>query len=879
MSRLHAAFTAILLAGVAWGGEIDLLADPAAWSANLDREGPTMTVSATDEAPLVAEVVADGGAEDYPKLRLRFTEPRDWSRGLRLRSRLRVTGDDAVARKRIAFVLYDDTYRHADLPGNPPVQQVIAHDVAAGAWLNFRDSIAGLHRSAVIQLDIYIYELQPSMPHRYRWEIAELALETIAGDAAVFDGEAFGSEELAGTPGATIGTVSTTDGLALALGDAGGVTGVRVDGGTVGGADGRMSGLLVRDAYQGGPPVQVGGALTTVEGTIRQQATLSDLGLRVDATWRSLGDRIEVTGTVADTRGEDRAVTVYLALPLGEGPWRWWDDAARARTEADEFAELANLEEGVQFGLNGRHSRYPLGCADGPDGGLALAIRMDEPVVHRIALNPDARTLYLAFDFGLAPVTNVHGRSLAEASFRAIIYRYDAERGMRSAMARYREMFPEFFARRFAAAGAWYVWGDMREMPEALEAGFRFHWGPRDLEAVKWDDAHDVTSLLYIEPEMYQQSHGDLDHAPTHREALERLALLAAGDAEEMAAYLKLGYSGSYLPASWIAEHSRAAAVQTVARAAQVSLQEDGAGAPWLGIGQYSWIGDSRWGVIFPCNLDPDIPEGKGWFCRELFVESGLQMAEAAGAHYDGIGLDSFGGYGQTSRVNYRREHFAYADIPLSFGANDHRPVIVSSFATIEWLRALAEDMHERGLALMANCSWGRTPAWLTFAGPYLDVFGAEAATFADPDFIRFVAGDRPCSSLPYNPRPEWEAERHLLHGIWPGHGSDTTVMTRMDPLLRRLDAAGWEPLTGVRAELASVRVERFGNGDSFYVVVHNPAPEAVEARFTTDPDVLGRRPWRVESLLGPRSRALGDGAILLPLEPLQTGVLAVSAG
>jgi len=878
MSRSVFVMAAIIFAFVAHADEIDLLADPGAWSGNVDRDGPTITLSSTDETPLAADVAADGGAEDYPKLRLRFDEPQDFSRALRLRSRLRVGGDPSVARKRIAFVFYDDAHRHAELPGNPPVQQVISHELPVGAWLSFRDSLASLHRSAIIQLDVYIYELPPAEPHAYRWEIAEVALETVEGEAVVFDGEAFGREELAGDPGAPAGTLASADGLAITLGEAGGVTGVRIDGETVGAADGQMSGLLVRDAAAGGPPVQVGGTMTAEAAGPRQQATLDDLGLRIDATWRSIGHGIEVAGTVADTSGEDRAVTVYLALPLGEGPWRWWDDAVRARTEAEELSEFANLEEGVLFGLNGRHSRYPLGSADGPGGGLTLATRMDEPVVHRIALSPDLRTLYLAFDFGLAPVTTVHGRSLAEAPFRALIYRHDPAWGMRSAMARYREIFPQFFVRRSEAAGAWYVWGDMQEMPEALEAGFRFHWGPRGVDAVKWDDAHDVTSLLYIEPEMYQQSHGDLERAPTREEGLARLAGLAAGDPEELVAYLQLAYSGSYLPASWMAEHSRAEAVQAVARAAQASLQEDASGAPWVGIGQYSWIGDNRWGVIFPCNLDPDTPEGKGWFCHELFIESGLQMAENAGAHYDGIGLDSFGGYGQTARVDYRREHFAYADIPLSFSASDRRPVIVSSFATIEWLRALAEAMHARGLVLMANCSWGRTPAWLTFAGPYLDIFGAEAATFADPDFIRFVAGGRPCSSLPYDPRPEWEAQRHLLHGIWPGHGSDPAMMARLDPVLRRLDAAGWEPVSGVRAEPASVQVERFGDGESFYATVHNPAQQAVAARFTTAPDVLGRRPWRVSSLYGPEPEPVADGAILLRLEPRETAVLAVSA-
>ncbi len=880
MTRITVA-AAIILAGATCAEEIDLLADPGAWVGNVDREGPTIALSSTAEAPLVADVVSAGAPEDYPKLRLRFDPPRDFSRVLRMRARIRVTSDDPnVSRKRIAFVFYDEQTRRDDLEGRPMTQQVIAHDnVPVGEWLTFTDSVTGVHRSAIRQIDLYVYEIPPPGEHSYRWEFAELALEAIEGDAVVFDGDPYGTEEFSCEAGAEVGSVATDDGLSITLGDAGGIRALQVDGVQVGAADGRPSGLLVRDVAEGTPPVQVGGTLTAAEGAIRQQATIDDLGLSVAATWRSAGECIEVAGMISDVRDEDRAITLYLALPLVEAAWRWWDDAARSRIGAEEFVELGNFEEGAQFGLNGRHSRYPLGCADAPDlAGLTLAIRMDEPVVHRIALSPSLRTLYVALDFGLVPITNVHGRSLAEAPFRVLISRHDPAWGMRSALARYRALFPQFFERRAQNAGGWYVWGDMQEMPEALEAGFRFHWGPRGVDAVRWDDEHDVTSVLYIEPEFYQQTHGDLDRAPSAEEALERISRLAAGDLDETAAFTQLGYARSYVPQKWVDEHSLEEAVQAVARAGEQSLQHDAFGRPILSVGQYSWIGDSRWGVIFPCNLDPDIPAGKGWFCRNLFIEPGLQMGEDAGAHYDGVALDSFGGYGQPSRADYRREHFQYADIPLSFGANDRRPCIVSSFASIEWLRELAADVHARGLVLMANCSWGRTPAWLTFAGPYLDIFGAEAATFADPDFIRFVAGDRPCSTLPYHPRPEWETARHLLHGIWSGHGNDTQMLARLDPILRRLDAAGWRPVTGVRAEPASVQVERFGEPSdaTLYFVAYNSGPGPVQARFVTDPEVLGRRPWGVESLYGPAPTPSPDGAIVLPLGPQETAVMAV---
>ena len=70
---------------------------------------------------------------------------------------------------------------------------------------------------------------------------------------------------------------------------------------------------------------------------------------------------------------------------------------AIARTAADEANELAYLETGVGYGRNGCHSKYPLGAITLPGkAGLTLAIRMDEPVVHRIVYNPRLRLFFLA---------------------------------------------------------------------------------------------------------------------------------------------------------------------------------------------------------------------------------------------------------------------------------------------------------------------------------------------------------------------------------------------------------------------------------------------------------------------------------------------------
>jgi len=871
----------LLMGGSALGQEIDLLADGASWGAGIDRGGTSMTLAPTGEARLAVRIATDGGDEDYPKLSRAWPEPQDWTRFMRLRARLRVTCDDPSVRERpLQFIFYDEKTRRADLADHPMTQQGISHSVPVGEWVEYRDWLLPIHRSTIRGMALYLYENPPQTRHTCHWEFAELRLEGVGEQAEMFDTEIFSVDQLRGTVGQPAARAATEDGLELVLGTAGDVNTLTLDGREVGRSSGQPTGLLVRDVAAGGPPVMAGGTPEQAGQEAKQRARLEALGLEVQATYRSLGPGLEIAGTVTDRRGQDRAVTVYWAVPVTEAPWQWWDSVAVSRTGADEWGELANLEAGLEYGLNGAHSRYPLGAISCPAlGGLALAIRMDEPVVHRIAYHPRRHLFYVALDFGLVPETTPDGRSLSEASFRLLLYRHDPTWGFRAALQRYYDLFPDFFTKRVPREGGWYCWGDVSATEGALEAGFGVHWGPSGYEAVKWDNEHGVLAFLYIEPEFYQQTMGDFDRAPTREEGLERLRKLAAGDPEETEKFAQLSYASSYVPGGWRREHSLPDAIRTVARAAERSAAYGADGQPTTSIGQYPWMGESRWGVMFHCNLDPDIPDGKGWFAQEVYLRPELQWADEQGAHYDGVGLDSFGGYGHFARADYRRENFPYTEEPLCFSAADHRPVRVAAFASVKWLRQLAEELHADGRYLMTNCSWHVTPGWLTFAAPYLDVFGAEAPAFADPDFIRAIARHKTCTDLPYNPRPDPEVARHLLHGIFPGHGHQLELMRPQAPLLRALAAAGWEPVTCARVEPASVRVERFGSDQTVYFVLHNPTQEAVQSRLKVEADALGLRKFR--ATLAPSDQVLEplQGTLPVDVEPLGTAVVVLRRG
>ncbi len=871
--------TVLLAAALTAGAEeLDLIAG-AVWTGNVDHGGTTMAVAPTPEAPLAVTIDADGGPEGYPKLHRAWDGPVDLSRF----TRLRVTCTDPTVRnKAMAFVFYDAKTLREDLPDRPMTQQVIGHTLPVNRWVDLDDWVTGIRRTAIRQMHLYLYAVPPGKAHQYRWEFARLSL-TGVGDAGVpFDTGVYAAGDFTAPPlppegGGPALSVATDDGLRLEFGPASalGIAAVAADGQVLGSGGQRPTGLLVRDAAGDGPPVPVAGELTGGQGVVRQSARLDALGLEVKAEFAGQGSILDIRGTVTDLRSQDRAVTVYFAIPLAQGPWQWWDSIAAARTADNRAEEYSHLETGLAYGTGGAHSRYPLGAVTLPGrAGLTLAVRMDEPVVHRIACNPALGLFYIAADFALVSETAADGRSLATAPFHFLLYRHDPAWGFRAALQRYYSFFPEFFTRRVPREGGWYVWGEMAKTEGALEAGFAFHWGPQSLDAVRWDNAHGTLALYYIEPETYQQTMEDFEREPTYEDVLGRLRRLAAGDPAELAAVEAQPYRVYPLSSREAPLRERiGATAEMVTR----SLQHDVDGQPYCMVGQFGWMQKSRWGAILGCNLAPGIPGGKGSFNLAEILEPALGGARQAGAPYAGIGLDSFCGYGQASRANYRREHFRHTRLPLCFSSGDKTPVQPAVWGVLEWVRVLAEVMHARGLVLMANCSWGSTPAWLTFAGPWLDVFGAEAPSFADPDYIRAIAYRKACTDLPYNPRPEWEVPWHLLHGIHPGHGNEIEAMRRVAQPLQRLARAGWEPITHARAEPACVRVERFGNGAEVYLVAHNTGNEAVQAVLSADLGALGLEGAAAVSVLsGDAPVALAEGRATFPLAARGTEMLCL---
>jgi hypothetical protein len=194
-----------------------------------------------------------------------------------------------------------------------------------------------------------------------------------------------------------------------------------------------------------------------------------------------------------------------------------------------------------------------------------------------------------------------------------------------------------------------------------------------------------------------------------------------------------------------------------------------------------------------------------------------------------------------TAELDFRREHFDIADTPLCFSTATHQVGMFRGLIALEYVRALARDVHAMDKRMMANS----TPSRLFWLAPHLDVMGTETnwnsggtwQPMSDRDLLyrRAICKGKPFCFL-MNTRfedfshdlVERYMKRALAYGMFPGffshnaseghyftrpefYNRDRPLFKKYVPLVRRVAEAGWEPITRARSSDDRIYVERFG--------------------------------------------------------------------
>ncbi|HIE29625.1 TPA: hypothetical protein EYP66_20330 [Candidatus Poribacteria bacterium] len=554
-----------------------------------------------------------------------------------------------------------------------------------------------------------------------------------------------------------------------------------------------------------------------------QDGSCPELNLQLNSEIISAKDHIQIKGKIIDMTGADRAITLIFALPIDAVSWQWHDDIRhqRAIQRGVEYINAVNINTGT----NGMMSLYPFANINDGKTGLAMALDMDMPAQYRIAYNADTKQFFIAYDFGLTRDTDNFSSA---APFQFVIYRTDPQWGFRSAAKKLYDIFPEHFICRDKNQGIWMPFTDVSTVEGWEDFGFRYHEG---INNIPFDDEAGILSFRYTEPSTWWMRMPP-DVPRTDENIMRYLHESAQSDNPRHRAKAIIT-SGSF------DEHGRY----------QYQVRD----TPWCN------------GAVFSSNPNPYIPgnsEAKMNWNEEIKQQlygldakgEAVHEVTAERSEQDGEYLDSLEGY-VTADENFRREHFHYVTVPLTFSTSSKKPVIHKAFSVYEFAKWIAEDVHAMGKLMFANS----VPHRFAFLCPHFDVMGTEMNWLRDGkwnpasdewmNFKRTMCYQKPYLFLMNTNYDQFTPDlvekyfqRSLFYGMFPSmfshnaaddpywrapkwYNRDRHLFKRYIPLVKMVAAAGWEPVTYAVSDNPKVYIERFGpdaEGNIYFTLLND---------------------------------------------------------
>ncbi|MHC4112439.1 MAG: hypothetical protein ACYSUY_15315 [Planctomycetota bacterium] len=519
--------------------------------------------------------------------------------------------------------------------------------------------------------------------------------------------------------------------------------------------------------------------------------------------------------SLSDTTGKDRAITLIYTIPIPNNNLQWLHDP-RQNISVESEREYLNTSS-FSAGANGQLSRYPFAAVADKEQGYGLGIDLGYPAFYRVGYNSWTRELFLAYDIGLA-------LQKPKAHLRFCKFNFDPKWQYRAALARFYEIFPDYFRCRTPQQGLWMPFAKISEVKDWQDFGFRFKEGTNE---TKWDDEHNIITFRYTEPMTWWMS---------MPKEMPRTIQGALAEAQRLA-------------------HNKG---DPRAKALFTSGFHNEAGQFPARILNTPWCNGAVWSINSMPHVQGEITDFKNKWNPTLRKKLyGPQRS----ADLDGEYIDSSEGY-VTDELNFRREHFATFGTPLTFSLDSRKVAIFRGLIAFDYVRAIACDVHAIDKLMMANS----TPIRLCWLAPLLDVMGSETnwnpggtwRPMSDSDLLyrRVMCRSKPYCFLMNTNFEEFSHElvekymkRSLAYGMFPGFFShnasqghyftrpqlyerDRNLFKKFVPLCKLVAEAGWEPITLAHSSDRHIYVERFG---SRYFTIFNDSAQRRTVTITLE--------------------------------------------
>lgn len=619
--------------------------------------------------------------------------------------------------------------------------------------------------------------------------------------------------------------IGTEDGLQLLLSQEGRFARLSTHGTNILESE-SASGIWIRDAKTGQETICQGYAEPYAYG-IKFSGIAKNLQVRVIMDMIPENDALCLRGYIEDLSGKDRAVDLQLRLYMNAQGAAWFRDIQVASQITGPAPEPNTIYPFHGLVLPGRK------------GAFGLAVSAEEPAVYEFAYRDNAYYV-LTLKYGLSP--SAEGHLHQRANFSLLLYKGDTEWGFRYLAHRYYDLHQKWFYRRAMKNGMWLWNNDAGMVPNPWDYSYR-EGGPKGWEA---DEQYDIPTCPYII--VGQREIAGVPSLPeTYKEQMEVFHQFQ-----------------TTTPIRYQTPDSRYGTVsnkQIILNCGLFNGREEYIILPraprWVILENDTSEPEKR--LTFPVNPAPDLYFNRPDATVAKYTLEWIRWLIRDNPFIDGIYIDSLAGWG--AYFNCRRDHFPYAQVSLTYDPESKSPAIYNKFAHLEFLYAMQEILHPGGRYVFGN----GIRQHRFFNAMALDIMGSEntVESLIKDRYKNLIHKRTAAFQKPYmllnNHEAEWKDfelvktywKAGTFFGIYPGYNwlyqretewynAHKDIINMYNPIIKQLNAAGWEPLTYARTNLAQVWIERFGTAKSgIYLTLLNTSDEDTGVTLRLDRDSL----------------------------------------